>query len=739
MPATGITSQSIQSVNGGISKVSPLLRHPSQLEDIDNGYFSGTEGLIKRPPMILKKKLDIASLTSTSKPFMFPIDRGDGNEYVGVIHDGALSIIDVNNPTVPQTVTYTNQSYLDLASGTPRGAFKAITIMDYTIILNTTKVTAFRPYYWTASNPTASDEDPIHDIVQLFSDLPAINGSHDGKVIEIVGDMSVTTDNYYVKGYHQAVNPEEVWRETRRPNILHTFDNTTLPHSLKKTGANSWAFAPITWNDRLVGDEVSNPAPSFMSKYTRVANTVPPSTRYFTDTKTTDRTISDLVFFQDRLAFCSDEYVSFSRAGDYFNFWHHSATTLQPDDPIDVSALSQKVSKIYSMTPFSRALILSSATTQFYLTSNGALTPTTVSITAATEYDASTKIKPVTLGASMFIPAKQSGYFKLNEYYLFEGQAGYLANNVAEAVDTFIPDDADIILAQPLSDTLFVFSSSQKQNLFAYKAEWEDNKKKTSAWARWVFTDNILGLTAIGSRVYLITQRSSNEYLGVIDMSPTSALVSPNPVTEQPGYRYEFDIHLDYRETTTAITYDSVAKTSTVTVPLGAFFGFSAYEPLVAVVRRDTGEDYAVETIGVSSGLTTLTVKGDLLSNGNTEVYTGIRYPALFTLSPIYYRDREGAASNGIILKLRNIGISFGYTGMFQVEVTPYKRDPYTYTYSGINVGTYSLGRLGLTFGTTKFPVMSDGITAKIALKDNSVYPCSFLGYFWEGMYSKRA
>ena len=53
--------------------MSPLLRHPSQLEDIDNGYFSGTEGLIKRPPMILKKKLDIASLTSTSKPFLFPI------------------------------------------------------------------------------------------------------------------------------------------------------------------------------------------------------------------------------------------------------------------------------------------------------------------------------------------------------------------------------------------------------------------------------------------------------------------------------------------------------------------------------------------------------------------------------------------------------------------------------------------------------------------------------------------
>ena len=175
MATTGLTSQSIPNLMGGISKVSPLMRQANQMENIDNGYFVGTAGLVKRNPLVMTKTNVKSGLIGTSEPFVFSIDRGDGNEYVGIIAGGSLEIIDVNNPTTAQTITYTNQAYLNPPSGTSRDYFRVVTIMDYTLILNTSVVTEFRPYYWTSSNPNANDENQIHDIVQLFTDLPSPN------------------------------------------------------------------------------------------------------------------------------------------------------------------------------------------------------------------------------------------------------------------------------------------------------------------------------------------------------------------------------------------------------------------------------------------------------------------------------------------------------------------------------------------------------------------------------------
>jgi hypothetical protein len=59
----------------------------------------------------------------------------------------------------------------------------------------------------------------------------------------------------------------------------------------------------LKWEPRLVGDEDSNSHPSFVNN-----------------------TIQDVFLFQNRLGFLTEDNVSMSQAGDYYNFYHKSAT-----------------------------------------------------------------------------------------------------------------------------------------------------------------------------------------------------------------------------------------------------------------------------------------------------------------------------------------------------------------------------------------------------------------------------
>jgi hypothetical protein len=696
------------------------------MEDIDNGLLSSVDGLSKRPPAVLVKQGALAGATPSSKPYVTSIDRGDGNEYILMINGGSLSIVDVNNPNQTQTITASSLAYLGVPVGaSARHSFKTVTIMDYTIIVNTTVTTEFETYYY----PGTTDASAVHRIYQAFTDLPKnLGSSEDGRVYLIIGDPGSTFDDYYVRWDYASLT----YREHYLPNIQRVFKASTMPHKLVKTStANQWTFEPITWNQRLVGDEVSNPAPSFMSEYTRTNNTVPPSAHLYTDTLSLPRKINDVVFFQDRLVFCSDEYVCFSRAGDYFNFWHKSAATLHPDDPIDISALSAKVSKINSMTPFSRFLLLSSDKTQFVLTSNGPLTASTVSITAASDYDNSSDVKPVALGSSLFLPAQQAGYFRLSEYYLYEGQSGYLADNITETVDTYIPRDIGIIVGNPIAECVACVSDTQDSNVYLYRAQWEGNKKAMAAWTRWVLPNAVLGMASIGSRFYVLTASATTSYLSEIDTAPKGTTVT------NATFGYSFDVHMDYREEKAIANgvYNSSTNTTPVAIS-GKYFGNATDVAKVVACRKSDGRTLEIASVtSDGSGGTIVNLKGD---EDNQSVFLGLSYNFLCTLSPIYVRGNEGPKTQAK-LKLRNVAVSYGNTGMFSVDVTPLKRNTYTYTYSGVNVGSFITGNFGMTSGSFKVPVVSDGVTATITMRDSSIFPCSFFSVHWEGMYVQRA
>ena len=106
-----------------------------------------------------------------------------------------------------------------------------------------------------------------------------------------------------------------VWEETNAPGITYQLDELTMPHQLVRQSDGSFTFEPVVWEDRTVGDDKTNPLPSFIGEK-----------------------ITSIFFYRNRLGLLSNESVILSRAGDYFNFFATTAQTVTADDPIDVTA-----------------------------------------------------------------------------------------------------------------------------------------------------------------------------------------------------------------------------------------------------------------------------------------------------------------------------------------------------------------------------------------------------------------
>src|SRR5690606_34531023 len=103
-----------------------------QAEEQINGYSSVVEGLKKRPPSRFISKI---SNTPFGKAMIHTINRDLQERYIVVITNGNLRVFRLDGSEV--TVNFPNgKSYLNAAD--PSTSFSAVTVADYTFILNRT-------------------------------------------------------------------------------------------------------------------------------------------------------------------------------------------------------------------------------------------------------------------------------------------------------------------------------------------------------------------------------------------------------------------------------------------------------------------------------------------------------------------------------------------------------------------------------------------------------------------------
>lgn len=161
-----LISQSIGSFKGGVSQQPDIIRFPDQVEELLNGFPSEVEGLQKRPPTI-----HIARLGDTmgdTKVRYHVINRDEKEQYILEMRSGSLRVWDLEGNAKSVTIEE-DSSYLTVTD--PLKEFRAVTVADYTFILNNTIKTAM-----------TDDVSPDNNQGKVLFD---VRGTNYGKAYEI--------------------------------------------------------------------------------------------------------------------------------------------------------------------------------------------------------------------------------------------------------------------------------------------------------------------------------------------------------------------------------------------------------------------------------------------------------------------------------------------------------------------------------------------------------------------------
>lgn len=789
--SNGLISTTIPNLVNGVSQQPYSLRLASQAEAQVNGYSSVVEGLKKRPPSRFISKISNVPL---GKAMIHTINRDLQERYIVVITDGNLRVFRLDGSEI--TVNFPEgKSYLNASDAS--SAFSAVTVADYTFILNrevevkadtatlpvsipqgmvwirqggygiTYKITfdgithewttpdgsnaAHTPQIATdyiaeqlrvafATDPTFSNigtvtitgstlvfqkndgtdftlavSDGIGDTatklikgsVQRFSDLPA--RAAPDITLEIKGDQTSSFDNYYVSYDTSGTGTTAggVWKEVAKQGEIYRLNGATMPHALIREADGTFTFKSLPWDERKVGDLESCPMPSFV-----------------------DRTMNDIFFHRNRLGFAADENVIFSRAGSFYNFFRSSATQVVDTDPIDVAVSHTKVSIIRHAIPFNETLLLFSDQTQFQLGASDLLTPATISINQTTEFQASLLAKPVGAGRNVYFAVNRGIYSGVREYYVDGDTKTNDAADITSHVPHYVPGNITKLAASSNEDVLVALSPDKPNEVYVYKYFWQDLEKLQSAWSRWDFSPGtkILYVEFIESDLWMLVERNGEVTLENISLE-----------AGRSDGTIGFEFHLDQRcwFDQCTVTYDEEANETTIVTPYvvegdGSDFQIISWDENP---RRKIGEFIPFTFEGGQ-----FTVQGEM-----TRFIIGRKYEFRYRFSTFVIKEEAVGGGQMTIgegrIQLRRASLNYNKTGYFKVIVTPFRRDPYEYVFSGRVVGSGQniIGKIALEEGRFKFPIGAKNDAVVIEIVSDKPLPCAFMSAEWEAMYVIRS
>jgi hypothetical protein len=319
--------------------------------------------------------------------------------------------------------------------------------------------------------------------VPTTNDLPS-SMPYDTK-IKVIGDDN-TESNYWL------ASSAGLWKETVGDSATLGLDSSTMPHKLTRyfdgNGDPYFDFEPITWDDRLVGDDDDHKAPSFI-----------------------DSQIVDIMFYKNRLGFLLPTGLLFSEVGQYFNFWKTTQVADLDSDRIDIQIDAKKAIKLHFAEFLQDDLIIFGNKSQFKVSDTGVFSSKTISSVLVSEYEFNYKVRPLSLDDKVYFLASNGTHNSLYKY----SKENISALNTAECISNHIPELLDNNITDIVgssSNNMLIMTSSENQNiLYIYKYLYEKNVLVQSAWFKWRFEADIHTIFTTESELFMLDTRFDRE------------------------------------------------------------------------------------------------------------------------------------------------------------------------------------------------------------------------------------
>lgn len=627
------------------------------------------------------------------------------------------------------TVTYTTAEAEVAVSSPPiqREFLKADTILDalktaidalaagYTVTkigtsLEITKGTAF-----TCTVTGGVSQEAItsyQDTVENLAELTA--KTVHGRIVTVSNSVQVE-DDYYLKFVaDNGVSGDGYWEETLKPDISTGINGDTMPHQLVRNNDGTFTLAAATWEDRLIGDDLSNEQPSFVGNK-----------------------INQVFFYNNRLGFLTDENVSLSQSGDYFNFYHNTALTVVDSDPVDISASSVKPAVLHAVVPVAQGLLLFSRNQQFLMTgADGILTPGNAVMKVISNYEMDINNHPVDMGTTVAFISKTSSYCRVFEMQTRGQDEAPIVVDISRIVPEWIPSTVDRIVSSP-QNSLMMLADSSTNDLRLFRFYFDGNERTIQSWFQWTMPGNVEH-AAIDQDICYVTTKQQRSYV----LTKMNLIQSPSTSTFLTSDGSKVDPRLDIWFTPTTITYNSTDDYTRINLKCKHDDDLN-----LVVVTANPGE---VTPSYSNSGLI---LTGDVIDDAgqwyvridgydltSEDMIVGYTYDFEVVLPRFYYRPNQDSVTDyTAYLTVARAKFQVGLGGEVNFVLSAGGRADWTLT-AAVNEADYYLAN-DIPFDATSLftvPIHQRSTNFSLKLESDSPFPVSLVSMMWEGNYSPR-
>jgi len=519
----------------------------------------------------------------------------------------------------------------------------------------------------------------VHKEVDALSDLPV--RAPDGFRVAVRGDADANEDDYYLRfetNDGQAFG-DGGWVEDIGPDIDVALDAATLPMQLVNTDINTFTLTTTGWVNRKVGDDDTNPFPSFVGKK-----------------------LNNFVFFKNRLGFIYEDSVVLSEAGELFNFFRTTVRTLLDTAPIDVTSATASVTNLRSSVAFQENLLLFAERGQFVLKGDP-LTNETITLEAVTNYDVNTSEDPLAVGSYVYFPFKRGNFLGMQEYSLNATTDVYDSDDITQQVPGYI-NNGNILVTSGSSASDLIALTSGGDTIYIYKYFFNGREKVVSSWSKFKMPFDVVSLEFLNSSLFVIGDKDGDTLL--------TELKCEELRIEDDTFD-GFTVHLDMLKKHT-FAGDPTAQPSLATIDLG----FTPGPDDVVEVYDTHGNRVIVNQVNRDTAT---------ITSYNRTCFSGLRYKLEYTFSePVFKQGNPPVASGLSRMILRNGTLFFTDAVDFQVEVTPLGRDVRIFNYSPNVINITATDSLLTPDGKLRFSIFTQAKDSRIKIVNSSAFASNF-------------
>ena len=564
--------------------------------------------------------------------------------------------------------------------------------------------------YLSSANPFSveiAEEDLMRVFQKTINEVTLLpNQCRHGYIVQVKNARMSDEDDYYLRfDGNDQLDGTGSWTECAKPGIAKSLTN--MPLVIQRTATTTFTVKQFTYEDRRVGDDNTNPMPTFVGKR-----------------------INKVLFHRNRLAILAGENVVTSRPGTLGtpDFFVESALTVSASDPIDISSASMFPSDLFDGIEINAGLLVFSTNQQFLLSSDDTvLNPDTAKLRSVSTYNYNKNIAPISLGTTIAYLDNSGKFSRMNQMANTAREGEPSIVEISKLVPTLLPKDLDL-LTNSRENSVILMGKTNTDTVFGYKYLQIGDKTQQQAWFKWKLNNPLLYHFIINDEYFYLDTDNFLQSIKIIQSDD-----DPSFIQDDISYQIHLDNHTtisggSYSATTDLTTFSSVSWLANVTTPNYSLALIDINTNATRIAR------YALPTL---TGTTSFTVPGDW--SGAT-LTIGYLYEYLVEFPRIYPKKQQGEQSRADVnssLILHRVKFHFGLIGLYETTLVRVGKSDYTEVYESSVLDEYQVSDAPYLEEFIKtIPVYEKNSNVEIFLKSSHPAPATLRGLAWEGDYS---